>query len=193
MRERQYRSARSARLLQESRERVVQQQEEERERFIVRQEQSTQRTEAAERHRKAVIRERSAELATKKVEQAAVRERKAQLYEERLAAFAVKKAAKEASAKKHMKKAAAEKVAKFKIHRAIEARQQVRSSTPPMHRPDLRADKRVHHSPSSLERKCITCQPHRSSGLLMGASGAVAAICEGASRGSGCRGPCSGC
>ena len=134
MRERQYRSARSARLLQESRERVVQQQEEERERFIVRQEQSTQRTEAAERHRKAVIRERSAELATKKVEQAAVRERKAQLYEERLAAFAVKKAAKEASAKKHMKKAAAEKVAKFKIHRAIEARQQVRSSTPPMHR-----------------------------------------------------------
>ena len=158
MRERQYRSARSARLLQESRERVVQQQEEERERFIVRQEQSTQRTEAAERHRKAVIRERSAELATKKVEQAAVRERKAQLYEERLAAFAVKKAAKEVSAKKHMKKAAAEKVAKFKIHRAVEARQQVRSSTPPMHRP---ASEQIYiTAQSSLERRCITCQPH---------------------------------
>jgi hypothetical protein len=79
---------RAAAMLVESKARVARQEEEEKARFVARQARSTARTKSAERHRVSVIKERSAELATKKVLQAEVREKASKLYDERLQSFA---------------------------------------------------------------------------------------------------------
>jgi|EP01043_Picozoa_sp_COSAG02_P030480 hypothetical protein len=75
-------------MLAESKARVAQQEQDEKARFVARQAQSAVRTQSAERHRVAAVKQRSAELATKKVLQAEVREKAARLYDERLHNFA---------------------------------------------------------------------------------------------------------
>ena len=74
-------------MLTESKARVAQQEQDEKSRFEARQARSAVRTQSAERHRVAVVKQRSAELATKKVVQAEVREKAASLYDKKLQSF----------------------------------------------------------------------------------------------------------